>query len=406
MSAPTARPDDATNRWVVLAALYLGYASFGMVHVSFAPLIAPIRADLGLSQSAMGLILGTWTMIYIGAAIPAGAMLDRLGTRRGIGIGIALIALSGIARAFAVDFASLFFAVTLFGLGGPLISIGSPKLISQLFDATERPTAVGIYLTAPSLGAAISLSASNSVLMPLFDQSWRLTLATYGGFAAAAAVAWLLIARERNGPRPTGGDKAQTGWAVFAGLGKSRVVQVLLGMALASFLFNHALNNWLPEMLRARGFEASAAGLWATLPIGVGILGGIFITRLATPPRRVPMLRMGFLILVTAPFLLAFAEGPGLILGLVLLGIGRIISGVIMLVLMEAPGVGARNMGAAGGLYFTAGEVGGVLGPTMIGVMADLSGGFTAGLVVLAGVAAGLLALTFALRFALARGDS
>jgi MFS-type transporter involved in bile tolerance (Atg22 family) len=58
-------------------------------------------------------------------------------------------------------------------------------------------------------------------------------------------------------------------------------------------------------------------------------------------------------------------------------------------------------MGAAGGMYFTAGEIGGVLGPLTIGTLADLSGGFAAGLYFLAALCAWQLALLTRLKTAL-----
>jgi cyanate permease len=62
-------------------------------------------------------------------------------------------------------------------------------------------------------------------------------------------------------------------------------------------------------------------------------------------------------------------------------------------------------MGAAGGLYFTAGEVGGVMGPLMRGILADQIGGFTSGLVILAGLCVFLMVLTVALGVALRAGS-
>ena len=47
---------------------------------------------------------------------------------------------------------TLFLAVAVFGLGGPFISIGAPKLISAWFGPRERGTAMGLYMTAPSIG--------------------------------------------------------------------------------------------------------------------------------------------------------------------------------------------------------------------------------------------------------------
>lgn len=405
-SDPYLRPSASNNRdltpisrWVVFAALYLGYASFGLVVASLGPLITPIRAELGLSQSAMGLILGTWMLIYIGAAIPSGALVDRLGTRTSIAIGVGMIALSGCARAFAVDFFTLFCAVAIFGIGGPLLSIGAPKLITQLFRDDERPMAVGLYLTAPGAGTMLALASSNSVLMPLYAQSWRATLLTYGLVAAATLVIWLVLAKEPA--RASAGAGHGPAWRAFAELGAAPIMRIVLLMAFAAFLCNHAFNNWLPEMLRARGLDASSASLLATLPVGLGILGGIFITRLATPEHRVLILRTGFAALIIGPLLLAFTDGALLIAGLVLIGLGRVVGGLLMLFIMDAPGVDARNMGAAAGLYFTAGEMGGALGPSMTGALADLGGGFTGGLVALAGVAGSLLALSYVLARAL-----
>jgi len=76
-----------------------------------------------------------------------------------------------------------------------------------------------------------------------------------------------------------------------------------------------------------------------------------------------------------------------LTLGLLLQGAaGRGVQPIIMLILMDAPQIGSDHMGAAGGLYFTAGEVGGVLGPLLLGVAADISGGFMGGLITLTGL--------------------
>jgi cyanate permease len=56
--------------------------------------------------------------------------------------------------------------------------------------------------------------------------------------------------------------------------------------------------------------------------------------------------------------------------------------------LMEMPSVGAKNTGAAAGLYFSIGELGGTLGPLIMGVAADLTGSFVAGMVLVASIVA------------------
>ena len=76
--------------------------------------------------------------------------------------------------------------------------------------------------------------------------------------------------------------------------------------------------------------------------------------------------------------------------GLALVGI-LVVSGVsntaalpvMTLVLMETPGVGRRHIGAAAGLFFTVAQVGGFTGPLFLGLLRDLTGTLTSGLVML-----------------------
>lgn len=374
-------------RWVMLAGLWLAYASFGLILGGIPPLVIYLSEDLNLSRSAMGSVLGAWPLIYIAFAIPAGALIDRVGLNISLTLGIFLIAISGYLRALAVSHVTLFLAVAVFGLGGPFISIGAPTLISAWFDKRDRGTAMGIYLTAPSVGRIAALATANSLLMPLYDSNWRLTLITYAGIAILAGVIWWVIASNARNPDARSREAEVTpasSFRVFPQLLRSRVVQIVLIMSLGSFLFNHGLGNWLPEILRVGGMTAKQAGFWATIPVSIGIIATLVIPRLAIPSRRIPML-VGTLLLASASaVILGAAVGAQRILGLILLGIaGRGVMPILMLILMESPRVGSSRMGSAGGLFFAAGEVGGVLGPLLLGVLSDVTGNFEGGLAVL-----------------------
>ncbi len=88
-------------RWLILAGLWLCYMSFGVVVTSLAPLVPVIQADLAMSHSAMGSILGAWQLVYIAAAVPCGILLDRLGGRWALTIGVGIIVVSAVSRAQA-----------------------------------------------------------------------------------------------------------------------------------------------------------------------------------------------------------------------------------------------------------------------------------------------------------------
>ncbi len=393
---------EQSYRWVMLAGLWLAYTSFGVVSGGIPPLIGPVSEDLNLSRSAMGTVLGAWPLVYIAAAVPAGALIDRFGLRRSLAAGIVLIALSGLLRSVAVNYGTLFLAVAIFGLGGPFVSIGAPKLIATWFGQRDRGLAMGIYMTASSVGRIMALATANSVLMPLYGSSWRLTLATYGVVALAAGAIWWVLARDpqRSSDPLQASDTANaSSLDVFVLLLRSRIVQVILVLSVGSFLFSHGMNNWLPEILRDGGMTAAEAGYWAALPVVVGIGATLIIPHLATPARRIPMLIGIFLVAGAAALMVGTTTGVPVILGLFLLGAaGRGIMPIIMLTLMEARQVGPQHMGAAGGLYFAAGEIGGVAGPVLVGVVADLTGGFLGGLLMLTGLCVALASLSPALR--------
>ena len=159
-------------RWVMLALLWLLYITFGLVSRSIFPLVTPILADLELSYSQMGLILGSWQLTYIFAALVAGTILDRWGVRKSIFAGVMVIGLSASLRYFSDGFISMLTAVALFGLGGPMISIGGPKTISAWFHGRSRGTAMGIYTTGNWAGGLMALALTNSLVMPLVGNNW------------------------------------------------------------------------------------------------------------------------------------------------------------------------------------------------------------------------------------------
>lgn len=398
----TDSPGPSPYRWAMLFGVWFVYTCFGMAVYSTAPLVGPISRDLGLSLGAMGTVMGAWPLVYVGMAIPAGALLDRIGVRPALVIAAVIITVSVLMRSVASGFAVLFVAVALFGIGGPLVSIGAPKLIASWFEGRERGLAIGIYSTGPTIGAIGVLSLTNAVIMPLTDYDWRSTLRIFAGLAALAGVIWFVISSRPAGRLhdPTdiaaGTIRAQVG--IFSALMRLSTVRIVLALAVGIFIFNHALNNWLPEILKARGMSAARAGLWASIPSLVGTIAALTLPRFATASRRIPLLLTTVLFAASATVLIAYASGAILGLGLFLQGIARgSMIPLAMFVLMETREVDAKVMGAAGGLFYTAAETGGVIGPTMTGLLADATGGFVAPLMTLTAVCVACAALVLSL---------
>jgi len=400
MSSDVVAPRSA-YRWLILGGVWLVYFCFGMTTASMAPLVAPITRALALSNAAMGSVLGAWPLVYIAAAIPCGAVLDRIGARWALLVAALIMMLSATFRSLADGYLELFLAVALFGLGGPLVSIGAPKLIALWFTGKERGLAMGVYITGPALGAMVALSATNSLLMPALDHDWRQVLRAYGALMLLAGLIWFCIASHpinralEQRLRGTAGRS----WRVFADLIELPAVRLVLMISVGVFFYNHGLNNWLPEILRSGGMDPARAGFWASMPTAVSVLAALTIPRLAVPQRRLWILVALFAGAAAATLLLHSGREPLLAAALVLQGLARgAMMAISVMILLERPEVGARNAGAAGGLFFSAAEVGGVLGPLAIGVVSGLSGGFASSLYMLSGVMLILILLAMRLR--------
>jgi len=377
-------PYQQRYRWVILALLWLAYFVFSLVSRAIAPLVTPIIDDLSISYSQMGLILGSWQLTYVAVAVIAGTIIDKLGVRKSLFAGIVVIGLSGILRYFPGGFVTMLLVVALFGIGGPMLSIGGPKTISMWFRGKERGTAIGLYDVGMRLGGLMALAATNSVVMPLAGHSWRLTFVYYGLLAVVVAFMWLLLARDT---RPAG-DTGRTG-----------IREVFTGLILFIFMVNHGLGNWLPKFLEAGGMSPAQAGFAASIPIVAGIPAVLVIPRLIPPRLRGRVLALFALMIAVILLMLVTTSGVSLYIVLVLFGIATaVFVPLIMLILMETPEVSSRYMGSAGGMFFCIAELGGFVGPLILGAFVDATGGFLAGVSLLAVLCLAVGAMAFFLK--------
>jgi cyanate permease len=233
------------------------------------------------------------------------------------------------------------------------------------------------------------LALTNGFVLPLTGD-WRGVLLFYAVIAMLIVLAWAALGRdspeslaERGKPageRPKGSYRQVI-------LQPAVLVIVLVGFS--GFLANHGLRNWLPQILEAHGVSPTMAGVVGALPLLVGILGSIIILPIASRGtgnrRRVAVT----LLLVIGATLAAIMFTDGWLRVAVVAVEGFCAAAVIPLMLntlMETPSVGAKNMGAAAGLFFAVGEVGGTLGPVLVGLTADMTGSFMSGVLMLAAV--------------------
>ncbi|MBN1380083.1 MAG: MFS transporter [Deltaproteobacteria bacterium] len=369
--------DRSSYKWIILALLCGLYFAFGMIARSIAPLVTPIISDIGISFAQMGFILGAWQITYILISLINGPLIDRWGIRKALFAGAIVISASTLLRYFPVGFFSLLFAVALFGVGAPMISIGGPKAIALWFEGKNRGTAIGIFMAGNISGGLAVLSLTNSLVMPAVQHSWRWTFVVYGLITLLIAMVWLIFAREKPVQSP---EENISQLQVFTCLIRIRKVQTILLMGLFSFSIFHGLGNWMPKILETGGLSPSLAGFGAAIPLVSAIPAILLVPRLIPGHLRGKAIAGFALCTSILIIVITNASGIPLIAGLALLGMSN--SGflpIMLLILMDSPEIGSKYMGAAGGLFFCVAEVGGVLGPFVMGALVDLTGAFLVG---------------------------
>ena len=378
----------------MLALGWLAYCAFGMAVGSLAPLVSPIMGDLGLSSARMGLVLGVWQLVYVFTAIPLGVAVDRLGVRRSVALALAVIILSLLLRAAATSFWTLLASVALFGVGGPVVSIGVPKIVAEWFPPRERGRAAGFYTTAPTIGAVVVLATAAGALLRAVG-SWRLVMLVYAVAGCAALLLWTLGYRDPPAPgdppaaggpaaRPAPVARVRGRWLVLL---REPNMRLLLALSVGTFAVNHGLNAWQPTYLEEAGFHLAAAGRWTAVGTLCGLLTALIVPGLSRPGARRTALAV--LLLAGAAGLAgmsALHSGPLLAASWVTAMARAPVLPLMMLLLMEQPGVGARHLGLGAGLLFAAAEIGGFGGPALLGAVRDLAGGLAPAMLGMAAV--------------------
>jgi cyanate permease len=285
--------------------------------------------------------------------------------------------------------------VALFGIGAPLLSIGGPKVISECFSGKERGAAVGIYLASVRVGGMFALAATNSVVMPLTGFNWRLSFVCYGFFTLGAGLLWWFTVKDTSAEMIKENiPNAQ----VLLRLMKIRTVNILIIAGLFDFALVHGFTNWLPRILEVRGMLPKVAGIAAAVPLLVSIPSIILI------PKNIPAHSRGrslavLAVLASVAFIMVTLPAVPSFVGLLLFGVtGPALLPLMVLILMDVPEIGTAYMGSVVGIYFCACEIGGIIGPFLMGFFFDLFKNFLVGACFLAILGLIIAAMTFPLK--------
>jgi MFS family permease len=140
--------------WYVVSLLTLAQVASYIDRFLPSLLIAPIKADLGLTDFQVGLLLGpAFGLFYVFIGVPIGWLADRRSRRIVLSVGISIWCAMTAAAGFARSFPPLFCARLGVGLGEATVAPCSISLISDYFERHRRARAISVFMAGTFIGA-------------------------------------------------------------------------------------------------------------------------------------------------------------------------------------------------------------------------------------------------------------
>jgi DHA2 family multidrug resistance protein-like MFS transporter len=149
-------PTAGRREWVGLAVLALACVVYAMDLTVLHLAVPSLSEDLKPTSAQLLWIIDIYGFMVAGALITMGTLGDRIGRRRLLLIGAVAFGLSSLLCAFSTSAEMLIASRALLGIAGATIAPSTLSLIRNMFhDTSQRTFAIGVWITAYSLGGAI-----------------------------------------------------------------------------------------------------------------------------------------------------------------------------------------------------------------------------------------------------------
>ena len=362
-----------------------------------------IRAEMGLTATQMGLLLSAFSLAYAFSQLPIGALLDRLGARLVLGLGMFFWSVAQIAGGFVSSLQQFVVARVVLGIG----------------EAPQFPAGAKVFSASSTVAPALAPPLLTGLMLAF---GWRGMFIIMGVGGVLAAIAWYMLYRDRRNValeaeevaylcqndaasaierKITAEDyrallTARTSWGVIFGF---------MGVIYMVWLYL----TWLPAYLSSeRGLTLAKAGWVLAIPylagtcgmLASGVVADWLLSRGLKPiaSRKYPIfVGLAFAALFTVPA----AFTPSTTLAVTYIAVAMFFlnmssGGAWALVSVSAP---RRLVASLGGLQNFGGYLAGSAAPIITGLVVDKTGSFVNALLISAAVsAAGALVYLFVVK--------
>jgi CP family cyanate transporter-like MFS transporter len=195
-TANQSRPSSTGRDAFAFLLLWLAGVCLRITALAIPPVIPLLHRDLHLSETDIGWLSSLPPMLFALAAIPGAVLIARFGIVPALVVGLFLNAIGSAARA-ALPNAAMLYATTMIMAGG--ISIMQPALppLVRAWFPRRIGFATAVYTNGLLVGETVAVALTIPLVLPLVNDSWRLSFVVWSVPVLATALLVLACA-----PRP------------------------------------------------------------------------------------------------------------------------------------------------------------------------------------------------------------
>lgn len=343
--------------------------------------IPAIRDDLGLSATVGGVLNAMPGATFVIFGLIAPTITAWLGSQRLVVAGLTVMAAGQVLRVAVPDLWAVFAGSILALAGTAVLNIILPGLVRTLFPK-HVPTVTAIYTTCMMLGA----TAGSGLTIPIargLDSEWRAGLGSWTLLAALAMIPWLsLLATGRNEKHVR-----RVSSVPIRTMLTNRVAWWIALFFAMQAMQAYVVTGWLSQVLVDAGLDLGVASQAVAVFAASGIPMAMVIPIVARRQARLPAIVVGLAMSYVVGYVgLLLAADSGYFVWAALLGAGGGAFPLAMLIVAirahTFDGLTALSAFSQSTAYFFA-----TIGPFAFGLLHDLTGGWTAPIIVMIGVA-------------------
>jgi ACS family tartrate transporter-like MFS transporter len=393
-----------TRRLIPFAFICYVVAYIDRVNIGFAA--RQLQQDLGLTATEFGIGAGLFFLGYCLFEVPSNLVLERVGARLWIARIMIVWGIVSMATMFITDVWSFYIARVVLGIAEAGFFPGMVLYLTYWIPAAERARTNALFMTAAPVSVIVGAPLSEALLRldgRLGLEGWQWLFLVEGfpavvlGFLALRVftdrpeqATWLATPDREWLSETMRQERALRGAAGHVSIARSLTsgrVWLLCAVYLMNTSVTYGIFLWLPRMLQeVAGSDGMAVSVLTTIPFAAALVAMVLVGRHSDRTGERKLHVAACALTAAAGLLLAVAFRNNLALLVLSFTICQIGQRSVMSVFWAIPPIflGGTAAAAGIGLINAIGNLGGFFGPSIMGWLRDLTGGYSGGLLVLA----------------------